>query len=152
MEKQDSWITVKADGEDRPVKYVWDKEAKSRLPAEMKAIFVVARVQVTYKSNKDVRELVGIKKAKAKATGTVTGVVLDNHGWWVEVKPKSGPTDGYAVNFPFDQDDARTRAEKEALMERVKALQKGDLVTIRYFTDFERHRIEGLQKRDASGK
>lgn len=150
-EKQDSWIAVKADGEDRPVKYVLGEQVNPRLRNDLKAIFVVARVQVTYRMNQAERELVGIKKAKGRATGTVTGVVVENHGWWLEVKPRTGPTDGYAVNFPFGQDDAEVRAAKEALMARVKALAKGDVVTIRYFTDFERHRIDGLQLRGKKG-
>ncbi|HVC97852.1 MAG TPA: hypothetical protein VND64_29545, partial [Pirellulales bacterium] len=68
----------------------------------------------------------------------MTGEVVKNYGWWIEVKPKKGVSDGYACNFPFD--------ENKEMMEKLKDLKQGDSVTITYTTDFERHRIMTLRK------
>jgi hypothetical protein len=131
----DAWIKIRVDGEEQETKYSYDK-SKFDLPKKMH-IFVVGRVEIIYKLNGDEREVVSIKKVMPKATGTVTGVVLYNHEWWVEVKPKNGPPEGYATHF--NQKGKPTKDD-------VKALEKGDIVTIQYVTDFERHRIETLKK------
>jgi len=132
---KEGWIKVRTDGEDEETKYSYDK-SKFDLPNKMH-IFVVGRVEIVYKLNDDARQVVNIKKVMPKASGTVTGVVLYNHEWWVEVKPKNGPPEGYATHF--NQKGKPTK-------EDVKALEKGDIVTIQYVTDFERHRIESLKK------
>jgi len=36
-------------------------------------------------------------------------------------------------------------------MARVKGLQEGDVATIRFTTDFERHRIGALRKKETAG-
>jgi hypothetical protein len=133
---KDGWIKIRVDGEEEETKYTYD-QSKFDLPNKLH-IFVVGRVEIVYKLNDDTRQVVTIKKVMPKvATGTVTGVVLYNHEWWVEVKPKNGPPEGYATHF--NQKGKPTK-------EDVKALEKGDIVTIRYVTDFERHRIESLKK------
>ncbi len=137
LDRKDNSILVKVDGEGEPVTYFVDS-ADKKLAEVLKAIFGVSRVQLTYKTDGESRKLVSIKKQVFKATGTVTGVVVKNYGWWVEVKPKIGVSDGYACNFPFDQN--------KDMMERLKGLQEGDSVTISFTTDFERHRIQTLQK------
>jgi hypothetical protein len=50
------------------------------------------------------------------------------------VKPKNRPLDGYAISWPPGN-----------MVAGLKALKKGDRVTIRFHTDVERHRIETLQ-------
>jgi len=133
---KDGWIKIRVDGEEEETKYTYDK-SKLDLPNKLH-IFVVGRVEIVYKLNDDTRQVVTIKKVTPKvATGTVTGVVLYNHEWWVEVKPKNGPPEGYATHF--NQKGKPTKDD-------VKALEKGDIVTIRYVTDFERHRMESLKK------
>ena len=131
------WITVKADGEDEPVKYVIDPSDK-KLQDAFKSIFGASRVQLTYKNEGDSRRLVSIKKQVLRASGTVTGeVVKVYNGFWVEVKPKNGLADAYAAGANFKDKD---------FMERLKGLQPGDSVTITFTTDFERHRIKTLRK------
>jgi hypothetical protein len=49
------------------------------------------------------------------------------------VKPKNGLLDGYAISWPPGN-----------MVARLKALKKGDMVTIKFHTDVERHRIDSL--------
>ena len=96
IDKKDDWITVKADGENEPVKYVIDASDK-KLQEAFKSIFNASRVQLTYKTDGESRRLVGIKKQVLRASGTVTGdVVKVYNNFWVEVKPKGGLADAYA--------------------------------------------------------
>jgi hypothetical protein len=134
-DKQDDWVKVKADGEEEAVKYTIDSSNK-KLVASLKGIFTVCRVSLTWTGDGD-RKLVSMRKLATKQTGKVTGVVLGAYGWWVEVKPKGGVPDGYAAKFPFDKN--------KAMMEKLKSLQKGDVVTIIYVTDRERHRIDQMK-------
>ena len=144
FEKKDDWITVKADGEDAPVKYVVAKDADKKLVEALKTIFNASRVELTYKQDGDSRQLVGIKRQVLKDSGTVTGVVVNVYNdFWVEVKPKDGPADAYAPGANYKDKD---------FMAKLKGLKPGDSVTIRFNTDFERHRILTLQVNDNKDK
>jgi hypothetical protein len=136
-DKKEGSITVKLDGVDDPVTYTVDPDNKKTAKA-LAGIFTVARVRLAYETSGDAKQLVGIEKARSQATGTVTGVVLATHEWWVEVKPKNGPPDGYACSYP--------KPLWEATMEKIKELKQGDTVAITFFSDFERHRIQKIQK------
>ena len=130
-------LTVKADGEDEPVKYIVGKDADKKLVDALKSIFNASRVQLTYKKDGDARKLVSIKKQVLKTSGTVTGIiakVYDN--FWVEVKPANGATDAFAPSGP--------NYKNKEFMATLRGLQPGDVVTITFSTDFERHRIESL--------
>ena len=134
IEKKDDWITIKVDGEDEPVKYVIDPSDK-RLQEAFKSIFGASRVQLTYKKQGDARQLLSIKRQVLKATGTMTGdVVKVYNNFWVEVKPKHGLADAFALGANGN------------VAETLKELKAGDSVTITYTTDFERHRITSLHK------
>lgn len=138
VERHETWISVKADGEDEPVKYIIDPKADKKVAESMKGIFDASRVQIAWQKDGDARRLTSIKKQVLKATGTVTGdVVKVYNNFWVEVKPKSGPSDAYAPGVKNFND--------EKFMATLRGLKKGDSVTISYTTDFERHRIESLQ-------
>lgn len=138
IDKGNDWFTLKADGEDEPVKYVVDPANKS-LQESFKAVFNASRVQLTYKQTGDTRQLVTIKRQIIKATGTITGdVVKVYNDFWVEVKPKRGVADAFAPGGDNYND--------KAFMQRLKELTPGDSVTITYTTDFERHRIRTLRK------
>lgn len=144
FDKKDTWITVKADGEKEPVKYLVGKEPDKKLVEALKNIINASRVQLTYKKDGDSRQLVSIKKQILKASGTVTGVVVKVHDdFWVEVKPKKGPPDAYAPGANYND---------KAFMEKLKGLKAGDSITIQYYTDFERHRILTLRINDAKAK
>jgi hypothetical protein len=137
FEKKDDWITVKADGEDEPVKYVIGKDADKKLVEALKTTFNASRVELTYKKDGDTRQLVSLKKQVLKASGTVTGVVVGVYNeFWVEVKPKNGPSDAYAPGTNYNDKD---------FMAKLKGLKPGDSVTIKLNTDAERHRILALR-------
>lgn len=53
------------------------------------------------------------------------------------MKPKDGPPEGLALNFPFRRDEPRVKAANEGLIGRVKSLKVGDVVTVRDATNFE---------------
>ena len=97
-------------------------------------------MRLTYKLDGETRHLTGIEKIAGKANGTVVGEVVETHGWWVEVKPKDGPPEGYACNYPKEKWDA-TQAQ-------IKTLEKGDIVSIKFVTDGERHRIVQMDKKE----
>ena len=141
IDKNDDWITVKADGDDEPVKYIVDRSDK-KLQEAFKSVFNACRVQLTYKNKDDSRQLVTIKRQIFKESGTVTGDVVKVHNdFWVEVKPKNGLADAFAPGANYN--------DKE-FMAQLKGLKAGDSVTITYTTDFERHRIKTLRKNPAS--
>ncbi len=147
FDKKDNYITVKADGEEEPVKYLIDP-ADKRLAEAFKSIFGAARVQLTYKQDGDDRRLITIKKQVLRTTGTVTGIVVGFHNnFWLEVKPKNGVADAYAPGANY---------KDKQFMDLLKSLQPGDSVTITFNTDFERHRILSLRKNaekpDSGGK
>lgn len=136
------WITVKADGEDGPIKYLFDPADKRLTDVLAKTVFPASRVQLTYKIEGDTRRLVSIKRQVLKAAGTVTGIVVKVHNeFWIELKPKNGHADAFAPGANYND---------KAFMARLKALKPGDSVTIQFITDFERHRIETLRKHEDS--
>ena len=145
IDKKDNWLTVKADGEDEPVKYLVAKDADKKLVEALKHTFNASRVQLTYKKDGDARQLVSIKKQVLKASGTVTGVVVKVHDqFWIEVKPKTGPADAFAPGG--------TNYNDKDFMAKLRGLKKGDSVTITFNTNFERHRILTLRINDDKAK
>jgi hypothetical protein len=137
IDKNKDSLTVKADGEDEPVKYLIDGSNKS-LDKALKSIFNASRVQLTYKTDGDSRQLATIKKQILRQKGKVTGLVVKVYNnFWVEVKPKNGLADAYAPGANY---------KDKAFMEKLRGLKPGDSVTITFTTDFERHRIQSLRK------
>ena len=124
-------ITVLTDGEEQAVKYVFGEGFDKKT---LKGIFTISRVQFTYSKKDDGRKLLSIKKEPPQARGTVTGTVTFSNDFWVAVKPQNGPPDGYASNWP-----------PGAMVAKLKALKKGDTVTVKFHTDGERHRIDALE-------
>jgi hypothetical protein len=62
------------------------------------------------------------------------------NNFWIAVKPKNGPPDAVALGV-----DPRKRG---AVVEVLKSLQKGDIVAVKYNTDFERHLIVQFEKKE----
>ena len=127
------------DGEDAPTKFLlaegFDKNTFG-FPPKCKGVFVPDRVRFTYVKGDDGNKVIVMQLAKKPLNGTVTGEVQFSNDFWVAVKPKNGPLDGYAISWPPGN-----------MAARLKALKKGDRVTIRFHTDVERHRIETMQVR-----
>ena len=133
-DKKDDWILIKVDNQAEPIKYVVPDHADPKLLAALKTIFTVARVQVSYTNDGDVHRLVSIKRDMSRPKGTVTGEVLSTHDFWLEVKPKDGPPDGYSPGG----------AGWKAMADKLKTIKKGDTVTIKFYSDGERKRIDTL--------
>jgi hypothetical protein len=145
IDKKDNWLTVKGDGEEEPVKYLVAKDADKKLTEALKITFNASRVQLTYKKDGDSRQLVSIKKQVLKTSGTVTGVVVKVHNqFWIELKPKDGPTDAFAPGG--------ANYNNKEFMAKLNGLKKGDSVTITFNTDFERHRILTLRVNEEKAK
>jgi hypothetical protein len=142
-DRKANFMTVKADGEEEPVKYLIDP-ADRRLAEALKSVFNASRVQLTYRQSADSRHLVSIKRQILKSSGTVTGVVVKVHNdFWIELKPRQGPPDAFAPGANYND---------KAFMAQLRALEPGDSVTIRFTTDFERHRIQAMRKNAVRGK
>lgn len=137
LDKKDNKIKVLPDGKEEPIEYVLPPGSEPRLVKAWNGIFTVTRVRLSYKVDGDTRKVVGISRQVGRPKGVITGVVQNNYkGWWVSVKPRGGVADGFAQSFPFPKEMAAT----------MKKLEKGDVVTIQYYTDFERHRIVTIRK------
>ena len=133
-------LTFMADGEDEPQKYTLEG-ADARTMEVMKSIFPICRVRIAYKEDGDVRHIVGIEKIATRPTGVFIGeVMFVENNFWLAVKPKNGPPDAFALGFDSNKGGP--------LVDLLKSLQKGDLVAIKYTTDFERHRIAEMQKKE----
>jgi len=130
-------VMIWVDGEDAPAKFAIAEgfdENTFGFPPKGKGVFVPDRVQFTYIKGDDGNKVLAMQRAKTPLKGTVTGEVRFSNDFWVAVKPKNGPLDGYAISWP-----------PGSMVAGLKALKKGDVVTIRFHTDVERHRIETLQ-------
>jgi hypothetical protein len=137
FDREHNWMTVKADGEDEPVKYRIDPSNR-KLAEGLRTVFNASRVRLTYREEGDSRRLVSIQRQILQGSGTVTGVVVKVHNnFWIELKPRKGVADAFAPGANYND---------PAFMAELKALQPGDSVTIQFTTDFERHRILALRK------
>ena len=125
------------DGEEAPTEFAlaegFDKNTFN-FPPKGKGVFVPDRVQFTFIKDDDGNKVLAMQRVKTPLSGKVTGEVQFSNDFWVAVKPKNGPLDGYAISWPPGN-----------MVARLKALKKGDRVTVRFHTDVERHRIEALQ-------
>lgn len=133
-----NWVTVKADGDDAPLKYIYDPADKNIVGTLAKTVFPAARVQLIYKTSGDVRQLVAIERQVLANAGIVSGTVIAVHdNFWLELQPQEGPPNAFAPGGNYND---------KAFMERFKALQPGDSITLEFSTDFERHRIVAFEK------
>ncbi len=74
----------------------------------------------------------------------MTGVVVKVHNdFWIELKPKRGVADAFAPGANYND---------KAFMTKLRGLKPGDSVTIKFTTDFERHRIVTLRKNSVPGR
>jgi hypothetical protein len=124
------------DGEDAPARFAlaesFDKNTFG-FPPKCKGVFVPDRVQFTCLKGDDGNKVLAMQRARTPLNGKVTGEVCFSNDFWVAVKPKNGLLDGYAISWPPGD-----------MVARLKALKKGDMVTIKFHTDVERHRIDSL--------
>ena len=143
FDRTNNWLSVKADGEEAPVKYLIDPSDET-LAEQLKPVFNASRVRLTYKTEGDARQLVSIQRQILQASGTVTGIVVKvNNDFWIELKPRKGLADADAPGANYND---------KAFMAKLRALKPGDSVTIRFTTDFERHRIVSLRKNAIPGQ
>jgi hypothetical protein len=136
-DRKNNRMTVKADGEDAPARYLIDP-ADQELAESLKSVFNASRVRVAYKAEGDSRRMVGIQRQVIQAEGTITGTVVKVHNdFWIELKPRKGVANAFAPGANYND---------QAFMAKLKSLKPGDSVTIQYNTDFERHRILAMRK------
>ena len=90
IDRKDNWISVKADGEEEPVKYLTGDASDQKLAAALKSIFSVCRVELTYKIDGNSRILVSIKRHVGKDAGTMTGEVVKNMAGGSRSSPSKG--------------------------------------------------------------
>lgn len=136
-ENKGNFVSIWVDGEETPTKFKladnFDKNTFG-FPPKCKGVFSPDRVNFSYLKGDDGPTVLVIEKARTPLKGVVTGEVEFSNDFWVAVKPKNGPMDGYAISWPPGD-----------MQSRLKALKKGDRVTIAFHTDVERHRIETMK-------
>jgi hypothetical protein len=138
IDRKDRTLMVRADGSDEISKYVFPANPDAKMAAAVKGLFVPQRVQLAYKTNGETLEITSFVRQPGKANGAVTGTVFEVHNkFWLELRPAAGVPEGFALGAPD-----KSKEVKALLL----TLQKGDTVTLRYYTDFERHRIISMQK------
>jgi hypothetical protein len=141
IDVKDDGIIVQHDGEADTTKYLYGG-AITKAALLKQNIFNVDRVNVKFKADGDTRTLVAIEKVPGKQSGVIIGEVIKVYNeFWVAVKPKNGMIEGFALNGPPDK-------VKPAL-DILKSLNPGDIVAIKYGTDFERHRILQIEVKPA---
>ena len=98
------------------------------------------RIRIAYVEEGDARRIVAVEKLATRATGVFVGeVMFVVNDFWIAVKPKNGPPDAFALG-----QDPRKGGP---IVDLLKSLKKGDVVAVKYNTDFERHRIVQLEKK-----
>jgi hypothetical protein len=142
-DRKNNWMTVKADGEEAPVKYLIDPSDRN-LAESLQSVFNASRVRLTYKAEGDTRRLVSIQRQILQSSGTITGEVVKVHNdFWIELKPKKCLANAFAPGANYND---------KAFMAKLKSLKPGDSVTIQFNTDFERHRILAMRKNNVQTK
>jgi hypothetical protein len=137
IKKGDASITVRGDRDTEAIEYDL-RGLRGGSREALKTISVTNRVELAYKRTGKSRELVTLRKLRPVAKETITGEVIHNHGWWIEVQPDHGPCEGFAV---------QSRLEKNGEVARyVSGLREFDIVTIRFVTNATGHRIESIWK------
>jgi|GEM_PF-5182513 len=135
--KDNASISLRGDRDAQLLRYELRGSRAATLEA-LRAIAVTNRVKLIYRQIGDSRELVSAIRLGPVAKTTITGEVVCNHGWWIEVKPDRGPCEGYAV---------RAQANKNSEVTRyVAGLRQFDIVTIRFSTNATGHRIDSIWK------
>jgi hypothetical protein len=131
---KDDSITVLLDGDDEPTKFLLGNGI-SKQDLTKRQIFPVDRVNLKFKLDGEDRKLVAIEKVPGRPTGVAVGKVIKVYNnFWIAVKPNNGGMiEGFALNWPPEK--------FKQSHDLIKTLKPGDVVAIKYATDFERHRI-----------
>ncbi|HSU67940.1 MAG TPA: hypothetical protein VLJ39_13780, partial [Tepidisphaeraceae bacterium] len=138
VDAKDDGLIVQIDNEQEPTKFLYDG-AITKDAILKRGIFNVDRVNLKYKADGDDRKLTAVEKVPGRATGVVVGQVIKVYNnFWVAVKPNGGGMiEGFALNWPPEK--------FKQSHELIKTLQPGDTVSLKYASDFERHRILDMQ-------
>lgn len=137
-------MVVQLDDQDEPINFFYASGITQPGLANQH-IFPVDRINLKYKTEGDKKIVVAVEKVPGRANGVIIGKVLKVYGnFWVAVQPKEGMIEGFALNQSPDK--------PTAVSDTLKSLNPGDLVAIKYATDFERHRILQLEVKPAPAK
>ena len=140
IDRKDRTLTIRGDGgDDDPARSTFCRQLPTRQVGRdcSRDCSMSSRVQITYNTNGDQTTRNHLARPRARqgerapsSRGRSSRCMTI---FWVEVKPANGPPEGFASGIPN---------KSKEIVETLKILQKGDTVTIRYYTDFERHRIQ----------
>jgi hypothetical protein len=141
---KNDFLLVQLDDQDEPTKFLYGPGITQKALAN-RHIFPIDRVNLKYKTEGDDKQVVAIEKVPGKPTDVIVGKVIKVYNnFWVSVKPDHGMIEGFALNGSPE----KTRPASDIL----KSLNPGDLVAIKYATDFERHRILQIDVKSAPAK
>jgi len=142
---KDDGIIVQLDNEEMETKYAWGGEVTKQSLIK-RNIFNVDRINLRFKTEGDTLKVVAVEKVPGNAQGVIVGTVVKVYdNFWVAVKPKNGGMiEGFALNWPPEK--------FKQSHDLIKTLKPGDLVAIKYATDFERHRIMQMDVKPAGTK
>jgi hypothetical protein len=138
---KDNYMMVQLDDQEEPIKFIFGPGLS--IPAITKqGIFPCNRINFKYKTEGDDKKVLAAEKLAGRPNGVVIGKAIKVYNnFWVSVKPTNGGMiEGFALGASKGPADV------------LKTVNPGDLVAIKYATDFERHRILQMEVKPAPAK
>jgi len=138
---KEGYMIVQLDDQDEPIKFLFGPGMT--IPTLTKSgVFPCNRINFKYKTDGDDKKVLAVEKVPGRQTGIVIGKAIKVYNdFWVSVKPQNGMIEGFALG-----------ANGKAIGEVLKTVKPGDLVAIKFTTDFERHRIVDMEVKPAPAK
>jgi len=136
---KNDYMLVQLDDQPEPIKFMFGPGIS--IPVLTKhGIFPCNRISFKYKTDGGNKVILDADKLPGRQSGVAIGKVIKVYNdFWVSVKPNDGMIEGFALGANADQNKAI-----------LKSLNPGDLVAIKYSTDFERHRIVQMEVKPAA--
>ena len=135
------YMVVQLDDQDEPIQFYFTP-GMSIQTLTKQGIFPCNRINFKYKTDGNDKIVLAAEKLGGRSGGIAIGTVIKVYNdFWVSIKPTNGDMiEGFALGG---------NAQIKPILH---SLNPGDLVAIKYTTDFERHRIVQMEVKPAGRK